>query len=346
MPTVSYPFLPINLGNIDAYVFMMRVKDLQFISYVARRGVNNEEGAIQRVLNKQRLKSIEDYVLQGNMFYTPFFINWVGDEAISLHENSILIPLVASSAQVIDGQHRLEGLKQAANHDDTILEKQVLVILTTGLKTDEAASIFLNINTEQKPVPKSLIFDLFGVVNNDNRDIPQIRATDIANFLNTDTASPYRGMIKFPGYARGEGFIDLSAVVSALKPQLEDNGAFTRYRIQTLENQCALLVNFFTAFRTAYEDHDLWYNRTKNPFLMNAGFLSAIDILSEEVIPKCSELKSFKTDIIISLLKLEDPLLIRSDIKNMDGKTQRKAIKDYLKKSIDKDTPEEDEYIF
>ena len=76
MDAVDLQYLPIKLGELDAFIFMMKVKDLEFIHYVARRGCDNEESVVQRVLSPVRLKTIEKYVSQGNIFYTPFFLNW------------------------------------------------------------------------------------------------------------------------------------------------------------------------------------------------------------------------------------------------------------------------------
>lgn len=73
--------------------------------------------------------------------------------------------------------------------------------------TKDAALIFLNINSEQKPVPKSLIYDLYGIVE-DDKEHAISRAKDIANELNENEDSPYYNAIKFPGAPRGAGFIN------------------------------------------------------------------------------------------------------------------------------------------
>ena len=166
MESIDLQYLPIKLGELDAFVFMMKVKDLEFIHYVARRGCDNEEGAVQRVLSPVRLKSIENYVAQGNIFYTPFFLNWTNkDNPVEFNDGEITIPLVAKSAQILDGQHRIAGLELASKNNPAVGDRDVLVILTNGLETIKAAEIFLNINTEQRPVQKSLIYDLFGLIN-------------------------------------------------------------------------------------------------------------------------------------------------------------------------------------
>ncbi len=341
------PMLPIKMGEIDAFVFMMKVKDLDYIQYVARRGLDNEKGAVQRMLSVVRLKSIEEYVLSGNIFYTPFLINWTNEDASIVPENNaIKIPLVAASAQILDGQHRMAGLERAMKKDETIGEKDILVIMTNNLETEAAAKIFLNINTEQRPVQKSLIYDLFGIIKQNDPDMPIVRANDIVYYLNDEKESPYYKLIKIPGTPRGAGCVDMSTIVSVLKDRLTENGVFARYRLMSLESQRATILNYFKALKKWYDEEGIWTNKSRNPFLMNAGFYAAIDVLCNLVIPKCAERSDFKVDTIYDILNLNDYILTRYDIKNYDGKTQRKVIYEYLETCINKVLPEENEYAF
>lgn len=73
--------------------------------------------------------------------------------------------------------------------EHSIGEKYLLVSLMQNLNTKQAAEIFLNINTEQKPVPGSLIFDLFGIVESDKEHAIN-RARDISIELNDNEESP------------------------------------------------------------------------------------------------------------------------------------------------------------
>ena len=101
-------------------------------------------------------------------------------------------------------------------------EQAIVVIMTKNLSTKQAATIFLNINAEQKPVPQSLVYDLFGEVGNSDSNL--VRATDIAKLLHSDSESPYYQHIKLPGTSQGSGKVDLSTVVNALKPYIDKNG--------------------------------------------------------------------------------------------------------------------------
>ena len=322
--------------------------NIQFIKYIAVRGRDNEEGAVQRVLSPIRLKSIEEYVLKGNTFYTPFFLNWTNQDFGIKEENGIIsIPLVPNSAQVLDGQHRLAGLERAMKKDPSVEEQEVMVVLSNLLNTKEAASVFLNINTEQRPVPKSLIYDLFGVINENEPELPLVRAKDIALALQMDDKSPYLNSVKMPGSMRGVGIIDLSTIVNAIRPLLEDDGAFKKFRILNLENQVTIVLNYFNAIKTFYMKKELWHSKTTNPFLSNAGFIAAAEVLNKTMIPKCVEKKDFTQENMERLLKLDETsLLLKADLKNVDGKMQRKLIANYLDSSINNDIPNEDAYKF
>lgn len=342
--------LKVSLGEIPARVLMMKVRDVANIAYVAVRGKDNEQAAVQRVLSPSRLLSIKEYVLKGNSFYSAFYLNWnkVENPIVGFLDQGqkISIPQISSSAQILDGQHRLEGLKLAMAESPQVGDSLILVVLTNNLSTEQAASIFLNINTEQRPVSKSLIYDLYGVVSQNKGDYAILRARDIAMNLHEDTRSPYLRQVKLPGTPKGSGYVDLSTIVNSLTPLLKESGAFPSQHIDSLNYQTSLLISYFDAIKTAYESEGIWSNKTKNPFLTNAGFNAAITILKDVLIAKCVEKKSFTKETFVDLLNLEPPLLTRLDIKNCDGKTQRKEIEKFLRNSINSNMPQEDAYQF
>lgn len=266
-------FVKMSVGTIDIYTFPMTVNDLAKISYVAVRGRDKEEGAVQRVLNKKRISSIKQYVLDGNMFVNSFVINWNDENYVpEIIDDQIIIPLVDSVAQLIDGQHRLEGLKEAVKVDESINNKTLLVSMVIGLKTKEAAKIFININSEQKPVPKSLIFDLYGVTE-DDKNFAITRSGDIAKELNENVDSPFYNLIKYPGNPRGKGKIDLSTVVSVLKKYVDVDGKFVENNIRDLNLQSQFIINYFSSIKYHWEKEDMWGNASQNVFLKHQGLL-------------------------------------------------------------------------
>lgn len=338
-------YINIELADIPIKMFFMKVKDLLPIYYVAVRGRDDVQGAVQRVLNKRRINSIKEFVLDGNSFFNLFILNWSDEHYEITEENGkIIIPQVPASVQVIDGQHRLEGLKQACEEKEIIGEKCIPVLLAEHLTTQEAAHIFLNINTEQKPAPSSLVYDLFGEVKDKNYYI--VRATDIATRLHEDPESPYYQSIKMPGSSQGVGKVDLSTMVNVLKQYTKEKGVFEGYNLRDFESQYKVIFNFFSVLRRCYDKEGNWL-KSCNPFMANSGAYAGIEFMCKELMTKCVERKSFEQSIINELLRLDRVgLIYKDELKNKQGKEQRSIIYEYLKSALLKDVPKQDEYKF
>ena len=331
------PCISTNLDGVDTFTFEMSVKDLAFISYVAVRGVDVEVASVQRPLSARRIESIRDYVLAGNTFFNSFLINWTEDQGSVGFENGLIhFDLISRAAQVIDGQHRLAGLEDAMEFDETVASRSLIVTMCVGLTTPQAAKIFLNINTEQKPVPKSLLFDLFGETGSDPNHAVN-RARDIAQALNDDRTSPLYNTLKFPGAPRGSGKIELSTFVTALKRGVASDGEFNRRSIKLLDDQIKVVLNFFDVIRQAYVEEKLWSNGSQNPFLKAAGFNGAIDFLLDKLIFRCAEKGSFTKKTMAEILSLESRELLKwDDLRGQDGKTARKNVYQYLEDGLSK----------
>ncbi len=345
--TTTTNALDSKFGQLTVFHTTMTVQDILKLSYVAVRGRDDEDGAVQRLLNKRRIESIKDFILSGNTFFNTFIINWTNsNDKISFIDGKVTVPVVQNSAQVIDGQHRLAGLEEAIKIDKNIGKQKILVTICNGLSTKDAARIFVNINSEQKPVPKSLIYDLFGEVE-DDQDHAINRANDIAMELNDNLDSPYFGLISFPGKLKNSVGVDLSTVVSALKRHLQPNGTFSSHNLTNLQNQKNVIVNYFTAIKFFYDREALWEDKMRNPFLTSAGFSGAIDHLTSNLLIKCAEKKNFTVDNFRSLLSLPKfNLLERQNLKNLEGKSQRRRVSEFLGTNLLSSLPEQDEYKF
>lgn len=342
-----YKCLQASFGEVPTITFTMKVKDLVAIYYVAVRGIDNVEGAVQRVLNKRRIADIKEFILGGHTFFNSFILNWTDENFTpEIKDGEISIPIVSASAQVIDGQHRIAGFEAAIEEEDSVGERDIIVTLCMKLTTQKAAEIFLNINTEQKPVPKSLMYDLFGEFIDDESHAVN-RATDIARYLNDDSDSPLYKLIKFPGSPRGVGSVELSTFVSSIKEHLKPGGTFGIYKLNTLDHQKVVITNFFKSIKMFYVANKVWESKTKNPFLKAAGFNGAIDFLTSSLIQRCAEKGSFSVETINKIISFEkEDLLTWDDLKGFDGKTSKKKVKEALEANLLKSLPAQDKYEF
>ncbi len=340
-------YLRTEFASIPVYTLPMRVQDVVFLHYVAVRGKDEEQGSVQRVLSQRRVAAIKQFILKGNRFFNTFILNWTDSQTSpTFADVRASIPIVRRAAQVIDGQHRLAGLEAAMREDGSIGTQMILVSLCVGLSTAEAARIFLNINSEQKPVPKSLIIDLFGEVEPDP-DHHINRAKDIADELNENLDSPFYKTIIYPGMTRGAGFISLSTVVAALQSHLKPDGVFARLNLTSFDYQKMAVLNYFLAIKSYYDPHSAWKTRAKNPFFTGAGFNGAIDYLVATALQRCAEKRSFSVDTFKDFLRLDEAeLLTQHEIKKLDGKTAKRRVKEYLGTALTRDLPDQQEYEF
>ena len=288
---VQYRFIAVQQHDKTFYLCNIPATILTKVAYAAVRGRDDEEGAVQRVLNARRISNIKDFALQNGYFPNSIVMNWRNPGEISIDENSQILSFDVASrkAQLIDGQHREAGLAAAIIDDGSFASFEVPVALYVGLTTKECADIFLSINTEQKPVHRSLVFDLYEIADEQIIDIPAARARDIASELNGKGA-PYYGMIKFPGEQPRKGGVALSTAVTAIKPLIESNGTFDQIGLSTLESQTRVILNYFTALKSFYGDE--WTER-QNAFMFASGFAGAIDFLGKRLVSYCQQKKSF-----------------------------------------------------
>ena len=158
------------------YLFFISANDLLKFSYVARRELGNEL-FYQRMLKRNRLKQIKDYINKGNIFPNSIIIalsdkcwdfNSKFKQDIPSNSNNLpncinLGELILKnnyrSCWVIDGQHRLYSYSQ------TTTPGILVVSAFAKLKKEKQADYFLDINKEAKRVDPNLLWDLLGTIS-------------------------------------------------------------------------------------------------------------------------------------------------------------------------------------
>ena len=295
------------------------------ISYASVRGRDSEEGAIQRYLNSARISAIKDFTINGGHYPNAVVLNWVNDGAPLVKNNGQLtVPDVTRAAQLIDGQHRVAGLLAAIEEQSAIGDLEIPVAIYEGLNTRDCANIFLAINTEQKPVPRSLVFDLYSIADDQIVDQAVVRAGDIVKAMNDDESSPYFELIKLPGSPRKKGGIAFSTAVSAIKPMVEEKGDFEQIGVTELERQKHTLLNYFGALKEKYGDA---WEASSNAFMYASGFVGGIDFFRKKLIPYCAVQRSFTKLTFIEALQLgAENLILQEEVKGIGGKDAPKTI--------------------
>ena len=187
------------------YVAIIDYDVLEYISYadVRRLELGNENReiedyiGIQRELNKSREIEIGKYVnLVDASFPNSIILSISSNRVIYDSKNKQLsIEYKDNVAKVLDGQHRIAGLKHFEGKGNNF---QCIVTIYIDMELEDQAIIFATINKEQKSVSNSLVADLFAFAESRS---PQKTCHNIARALNEKEGSPFYGKIKILGTA-------------------------------------------------------------------------------------------------------------------------------------------------
>jgi DGQHR domain-containing protein len=118
-----------------------------------------------------------------------------GDAEYRTDSRMLLVRDSTSIARILDGQHRLAGLRRFEGAFD------LNVVIFVGADIAEQAFIFATINLAQTKVNKSLVFDL---LEYEKHDSPQKTAHNICRAMNRTEGSPFHERIKVLGLATRE----------------------------------------------------------------------------------------------------------------------------------------------
>lgn len=328
MPT--FPFISVQQKEHAFKLVSIPAGLLSRISYAAVRRKDQEDGAVQRVLNTSRIAGIKDFALRMGDFPASIVLNWVGGDMAECN-GRVEIPDNPRIAQIIDGQHRVAGLRAAIEDNPNVADYEIPVAIYEGLDTANSARIFISINTEQRPAPKSLVFDLYGVTASDLMDPAAIRASDVVAHLGAD-GQPYFKWIKLPNQDRQRGGVALSTAVNAIKPLVEVKGLLEQIGATELEIQKAIFSNFFGALKEKYGPH--WDDRG-NAFIYASGFIGAIEFFRSHMFDYCKGQSSFERVTIADVLALKDSdRILQEDVKGLGGTEAANAIRDRLVSSF------------
>lgn len=175
----------------DFYLTTMEASTLAKVATVERRFENPD--AVQREQSTDRIKEIAKYCGDSDAtFPTPIIIAVKEDADVRIDENYILFNEDEILGEVIDGQHRLEGLKKS----NYLSRFQLPVVLMFDLYPSQKAYVFSIINSKQTRVNMSLIYDLFAL---SEKRSPYKTCHETARALNKDIESPFYNRLKMLG---------------------------------------------------------------------------------------------------------------------------------------------------
>lgn len=164
---MNVPAIEGKMGGLTYYSFSIEPSKLLKVAYVLHRNNANHDlmPTYQRLIQKPRLKAIQEFVNQGGYFPNSLIISIDSgghqlqfDKANTQVEDSVSrvgvlhLPRRYQSAYIIDGQHRLYGYSGSRFESTNCIP----VVAFVDLNKEAQLKLFMDINENQKAVPKSL----------------------------------------------------------------------------------------------------------------------------------------------------------------------------------------------
>jgi DGQHR domain-containing protein len=161
---------------------------------------------IQRPLDPKRVNEISDYVNTVDACFPTGVIVSIPAKCVSINDDETVmsisnyietdnedeVVIYKKIARVLDGQHRLAGLRDFEG------QFEINVSIFVDMDISDQANVFSTVNLTQTKVQKSLAYDLYEVMKARS---PQKTCHNIAVTLDREDGSPFRKRIKRLGVA-------------------------------------------------------------------------------------------------------------------------------------------------
>lgn len=226
------PAIQGKMGGYTYYSFSIEPEKLLKIGYVLHRSEANKNmmPTYQRLIKKKRLQDVRTFINDGGYFPNSIIISIdTNGRGVSFDQSHLKVDSTISkigilhipkryrSAYIIDGQHRLYGYSGSKYAE----KNTVPVVAFVDLDRAEQIKLFMDINENQKAVPKSLRVTLNADMLWDSDDLGEQRQalrSKIAQMLGEESTSPLNSRVVI-----GENestpicCITIEAIQSALK---------------------------------------------------------------------------------------------------------------------------------
>jgi DGQHR domain-containing protein len=264
------PAALVQQGLLTLYATSLKVSDLliqNFYSVETLDPDNDNDRGYQRLLNKARAKRLCDYILEGQeskdaFLPTSIFMATHKNIDFNYTNNTIEIDInTIGPFSVVDGQHRVEGLRMAAERDSRVLDFEVPVNIAINLPKIAQMCHFLIVNTTQKSVERGVEQRIYQRLTQalEIEDIPNLPkwisktiqkgeddlALKYVDFLNSDPESPWLNKIKMANQETNDGTINQQSFVKSIKKYVLV--ANNPIMIQTADKQHKIFLNYWKA---------------------------------------------------------------------------------------------------
>lgn len=276
MADFSRPAVQIKQGNLTLYLTYVTPRDLftdadkdGYKFYTVEKFDSSTQEGYQRILNEDRARRLSRHLTEANdegYAHLPTTVFLATDKSADFDEDTqilrfdkgLVCPLI-----VVDGQHRIEGLRLAVDNKPELLDFKLPVTLATDLDDTHQMYHFFIVNTTQVPVDTGLrqyitrrFTNMQGVEElpytphwlarsiRSGRDAQALKVTE---FLNERPESPLCGRIQMANDPNGKNKIRQSSIVNALKAQVFTASNPLSVQETDIDRASRIMLNYFRA---------------------------------------------------------------------------------------------------
>lgn len=287
------------------------------INFSFSKPYNDPSGkGYQRPINKRRSIDFANYLSQGeDALYTPILLNATGNWVFHAYskERPLFGRIIASSkASLMDGQHRLSGIKEYVRTTDATLNVPFLAF--HYLEEDEEIKLFNVINTKAKGIGTSLSKYL----NRDNDDISWV-----ATNLILRPESPFFSKGTLIGKRTKEKHITLQNLYNLVTLLIKKS------KLENLTKEKILSITLFyfnkikELFPEQWEDFKTY--RLTHIVSLNALAIAGNEILNRNFLSKSQQINSTRLLPLLENLKQID-WSTNGDLKYLKGVSGSKLL--------------------
>jgi DGQHR domain-containing protein len=323
---ISRPAALVKQGGLKLYTTSLRVKDIlteKFYDIERLDPENPDDKGYQRLLNKARAKKLADYLLDGQdnqdaFLPTSIFLATHKDVEFDPNTNTVTFDVdLVGPFSVVDGQHRIEGLKLASEKRPELLDFEVPVNIAVNLPKIAQMCHFLIVNTTQKSVDRAVEQRIYARLTDavTFEDVPSLpkwirrivesgddeQALRIVDYLNEISDSPWHGKITMANQ-EGRGATNQGTFVKAIKKYVLT--ASNPISVQPIEKQQKIFLNYWKALATLLD-------AGKPTVLYKYNGIELFARFSTPLFNKLQNMNDFKASTI--------EIVLREAFENLDG---------------------------
>ncbi len=293
------------LGPHRAYTFFADARTILPITFVNHRDLRDPNAApsYQRLIHKQRVKDIANFIREGGFFPNSIILNFKRKVRFDIlkpeDENGIAVgqitlPNTYKSAWIIDGQHRLYSYTEMDENDPS---PHLPFLAFENIAIFEETKIFADINSKQKSVSRKLLDEITGEIkieSSDKREQTKAISSRAFDLMRDNDDGPLGDKIAGSEIKRSEGsiitipyLVDATAQVGLLGKVVQASGSVTFIQgplhweepKEAITALCELLEGYFDLFRFA--NFQRWDSGKSGMFATNVGIAGLIRFLAD-----------------------------------------------------------------